>query len=119
MIVLALSCIAYIMVTFFATYAYFTLREQSKKISFIKGAVREMSVMMMAKRVKENFEEVEKMKATLQMLISTEQYEEAERFKKFIEEAENTAQKSLKNFQDLFKDSSCKLFVTDIKQDEE
>lgn len=119
MIVFALSCIAYIMVTFFAIYAYFTLRGQRKEISFIKGAVREMSVMMMAKRVKENFEEVEKMKGTLQMLISTEQYEEAERFKKFIEEAEKTAQKSLKNFQELFKDSSCKLFVTEIKRDEE
>lgn len=52
MIVFALGCIAYIMVTFFATYAYFTLRGQRKEISFIKGAVREMSVMMMAKRVK-------------------------------------------------------------------
>ena len=68
MIVFALSCIAYIMVTFFATYAYFTFRGQRKEISFIKGAVREMSMMMLAKRVKENFEEVEKMKGRFRCL---------------------------------------------------
>ena len=86
-IMLALSCIAYIMVVFFATYAYFTLREQRKQLTFVKGAVAEMTTIMMAERVQKNFEEVENIKRTLEHLVENEQYEEAERLQNFLEEA--------------------------------
>ena len=117
-IMLALSCIAYIMVVFFAIYAYFTLREQRKQLTFVKGAVAEMTTIMMAERVQKNFEEVENIKRTLEHLVENEQYEEAERLQNFLEEAEKNAVKALKHFQEAFKDSGCKIIVAGVKKDE-
>jgi len=97
-----LKIIAYIMtvlsygiLAYTAIALYFKMRRMQKDMYMTKEALREIFGMTMSLHVDSKFDQVEKMKETLQELIENEQYEDAERLRNAIEQAQEAAVKQM------------------------
>ena len=97
-----LKIIAYIMtvlsygiLAYTAIALYFKMRRMQKDMYMTKETLRKIFGMTMSLHVDSKFDQVEKMKKTLQELIENEQYEDAERLRNAIEQAQEVAVKQL------------------------
>ena len=97
-----LKIIAYIMtvlsygiLAYTAIALYFKMRRMQKDMYMTKEVLREIFGMTMSLHVDSKFDQVEKMKETLQELIENEQYEDAERLRNAIEQAQEAAVKQM------------------------
>lgn len=120
-ILFGLGAIAYLTTSFLAVSAYFYLRRQHEYIQKMKMSLEKILMISISDHVRDNFSELNELQKTYAELIQREQYEEAKELKSFIQEAEESALKSLRNFQDIFGVDVCKIIVTkkDVKSHEE
>lgn len=102
--------------TFFGVTAWFRLREVNKKADAMLRGVGLVTTIMMGQHVKENFEEVNRMKRTFDRLVENEQYEDAERMKAVIDKAERDALRSLEKFKETCGDA-VNVIVTKVNGD--
>lgn len=109
--VLVLGCIAYVAITCFVGTSYFKMRQMEK-------GIRQIFILTMSEHVQKNFEHVQKMKEALQELIADENYKEAAKLKAAINEAEESAIRSLKNFKEIAGDSIREVVVTNKKRED-
>lgn len=120
-ILFGLGAIAYLTTSYLAVSAYFYLRRQHEYIQKMKMSLEKILMISMSDHVRDNFSELNELQKTYAELIQREQYEEAKELKSFIQEAEESAVKSMHNFQDIFGVDVCKIIVTkkDVKSHEE
>ena len=81
--------------TFFAGYAFVTMRSLQKDVDGMKHAIAVTTTLTMGSHVKENFEMLNRMKEEFRNLVDSEQYEEAQKMQDAIEKAEHAAKVSL------------------------
>lgn len=108
--------VANFVLVFFAVTAWFRLREVNKKIGAMLRGVGLVTTMVMGQHVKENFEEVNRMKRTFERLVENEQYDDAERMKAVIDKAERDALRSLEKFKETYGDA-VDVIVTKVNGD--
>lgn len=113
-----LSSLTYAVTTTFAIMAWFRLRQVQKDIDLMERRTHQMYVMSMASHIQRNFEEVQHMKEVLEELIESENFEEAEKLQAAINEAEESAMRSLKNFKEIAGDSIREVIVTNKKRED-
>lgn len=113
-----LKIIAYIMtvlangmLAYTAIALYFKMRRMQKDMDLMKGLLRNMFAMTMSGHVQNTFDQVDKMKKTLQELVENEQYEDAEHLHNAIEKAQEGAMKQLETFKKLFGDDSIEINI--------
>ena len=94
--------VAYAAVVFFAIAAWFRLREMERRTKATLRGVSLLTTLAMGHHVKENFEEVNRMKRAFEQLVEEERYEDAERMKSVIDKAERDAERALEHFKDTF-----------------
>lgn len=109
---LIIMIVAYAMLTI-AVYIYMR-REQRKEIEDIKELLTRMFAVTMSEHLRNNFEQINKMKEDLQELVNDERYEDAKRLRAVIAKQELHAMKALRSFQEEFGDKVMKLEVTKI-----
>lgn len=104
-----LKIIAYIMtvlangmLAYTAIALYFKMRRMQKDMDLMKGLLRNMFAMTMSGHVQNTFDQVDKMKKTLQELVENEQYEDAEHLQNAIEKAQEGAMKQLEILKEHF-----------------
>ena len=84
--------------TFFAAFAFTSLRRLRKDVDSMGHGVAITTTLVMGSHVRENFEEVTRMKEAFNRLVENEQYEEAQKLRDAIEKAERAAKASLERF---------------------
>ncbi|MBP5425100.1 MAG: hypothetical protein J6Y33_03390 [Prevotella sp.] len=97
---------------YFAVTAWSELRRMKGGISDMKRALTVVTTITMASHVRENFEQLNKMKATLHLLVQNEQYKEAGEMKTAIMEMERSAKSALGLFDKLCGDGLFEVVVT-------
>ena len=102
-----MAIIANCFLTWFAITAWFELRR-------MKRAMAVVTTITMGNHVKDSFEQLNEMKAAFHQLVEEERYEEAERLKAAIANAERNAEHALKKLKDICGDS-CEIVVTKVK----
>lgn len=90
-----MTVLSYGILAYTAIALHFKMRRMQKDMYMTKGALREIFGMTMSLHVDSKFDQVEKMKETLQELIENEQYEDAERLRNAIEQAQEAAVKQM------------------------
>lgn len=100
--------------SFFAGYAFVTMRKMQKEVDGMRRSVMMTLTLVMGDHVKGNFEEVNKMRETMNHLVETEQYEAAQQMQGAIEKAEHTAMESLAKFKEAC-GSMAEIVVTQVK----
>lgn len=108
------TIIANCFLTWFAITAWFELRRMKRNLTGMERAMAVVTTITMGNHVKDSFEQLNEMKAAFHQLVEEEQYEEAERLKAAIANAERNVEQSLKKFKDIFGDS-CEIVVTKVK----
>lgn len=108
------TIIANCFLTWFAITAWFELRRMKHNLTGMERAMAVVTTITMGNLVKDSFEQLNEMKAAFHQLVEEEQYEEAERLKAAIANAERNVEQSLKKFKDIFGDS-CEIVVTKVK----
>lgn len=86
---------------FFAVAAWFRLHNVDKKMSAVLRGVSMVSTLTMGQYVKGAFEELERMRATMERLVEEDRFEEAKRLKDIIDKAEHDAKQSLEKFKEI------------------
>ena len=104
--------IAYFAMSFFAVSAWFRLRKQEKEMSRMNSLLHHLTAMVMGMHVQDNFDQVAKMRKTLDELVESENYEEAEKLKAAIDKMQEAAVQSLRNFREAFGDSIKEIVIT-------
>lgn len=113
---IVVSLICYCSLTFFAVSAWFALRRLQDDVNVMKKALRISTTMTMGSHLKDNFDELEKMKATLRRLVETEQYAEARKLQSAIAHAEQIVQEALQRFKETCGDTA-EIIVTHVETD--
>lgn len=108
------AVIANAAMTYFAITAWFELRRMKRDFAGVKRAMVVVTTITVANHVKDSFEQLNDMKETFSQLVEDEQYEEAERLKAAITDAERNAKATMKLFKDICGDS-CDVVVTKVK----
>lgn len=101
--------------TFFAGYAFITMRKLQKDVDGMWRSVTMTLTLTMGSHVKGNFDELNKMKETFNYLVDTEQYEEAQKMQDAIEKAERSAMASLEKFRETCGGNLAEIIVTKVK----
>ncbi len=109
------AIIANAAMTYFAITAWFELRRMKRDFAGVKRAMVVVTTITVANHVKDSFEQLNDMKETFNQLVEDEQYEEAERLKTAITDAERNAKAATKLFKDICGDS-CDVVVTNVKK---
>jgi len=109
------AVIANAAMTYFAITAWFELRRMKRDFAGVKRAMVVTTTITVANHVKDSFEQLNDMKDTFNQLVEDEQYEEAERLKAAITDAERNAKAATKLFKDICGDS-CDVVVTKVKK---
>ena len=110
-----MAIIANCFLTWFAVSAWFELRRMKRDFAGVKRAMVVTTTITVANHVKDSFEQLNDMKETFNQLVEDEQYEEAERLKAAITDAERNAKAATKLFKDICGDS-CDVVVTKVKK---
>lgn len=100
-----LTSISCLILSFSVITVWRRLRDIQKEMNSQKLVLREILDCSLSAHIQRNFDEVAKMKKVLQELVAKEQYEEAQHLKTFIEQVEESAEKSLRSFKEIFGDS--------------
>ena len=108
------AVIANAAMTYFAITAWFELRRMKRDFAGVKRAMVVTTTITVANHVKDSFDQLNDMKETFNQLVEDEQYEEAERLKAAITDAERNAKAATKLFKDICGDS-CDVVVTKVK----
>jgi len=106
--------LAFWSVAFFVFHTTKEIREIKRAVDGTRRSVKTILTISLGTAVRENFEEVNRMKRAFAHLIETEQYEEAEKLQEAIGEAEQTAVKSLEVFKSIDSEMT-KVIVTSVK----
>lgn len=101
--------------TFLAGYAFVAMRRLQKDVEGMRHSVMMTFTLTMASHVKENFEELNRMKEEFNRLVEAEQYEEAQRLQGVIEKAANAAKESLAKFNEVCGDNIAEIIVTKVR----
>ena len=109
------AVIANAAMTYFAITAWFELRRMKRDFAGVKRAMVVTTTITAANHVKDSFDQLNDMKETFNQLVEDEQYEEAERLKAAITDAERNAKAATKLFKDICGDS-CDVVVTKVKK---
>lgn len=109
------AVIANAAMTYFAITAWFELRRLKRDFAGMKRAMAVVTTITTANHVKDSFDQLNDMKETFNQLVEDEQYEEAERLKTAITDAERNAKAAMKLFKDICGDS-CDVVVTKVKK---
>lgn len=109
------AVIANAAMTYFAITAWFELRRMKRDFAGVKRAMVVTTTITVANHVKDSFDQLNDMKETFNQLVEDEQYEEAERLKAAITDAERNAKAATKLFKDICGDS-CDVVVTKVKK---
>ena len=109
------AVIANAAMTYFAITAWFELRRMKRDFAGVKRAMVVTTTITVANHVKDSFDQLNDMKETFNQLVEDEQYEEAERLKSAITDAERNAKAATKLFKDICGDS-CDVVVTKVKK---
>jgi hypothetical protein len=96
-----LTIIANGALAYFAITAWFELRRLKRKLTGMERAMTVVTTITMGNHVRDNFEQLNEMKATFLRLVENEQYEEAEELKNAIAKMELNAEHALKEFKDI------------------
>ena len=99
----------------FVLHATKELREIKHTVFGMRRAIKMVLTISLGTAVRENFEEVDRMKKTFAHLIESEQYEEAEKLHEAIKESEQAAFNSLKAFKESCGDDLMKIIFTSVK----
>jgi uncharacterized protein YqgV (UPF0045/DUF77 family) len=110
-----MSLIAFASMSFFVAYAITVLRNLRRAVYGLKRHVTIMETIIMGEHVRNNFEQLNEMKETFTRLVEDERFEEAERLKAAIANAERNAKAALKHFKDVCGDNLCEVIVTKAK----
>jgi hypothetical protein len=110
-----MAIIANCFLTWFAVSAWFELRRMKRDFAGVKRAMVVTTTITVANHVKDSFDQLNDMKETFNQLVEDEQYEEAERLKAAITDAERNAKAATKLFKDICGDS-CDVVVTKVKK---
>lgn len=110
------AIIASYFLTWFAITAWGELRRMNRKLAGMERAMSVVTTITMGNHVKDNFKQLNEMKATFLRLVENEQYEEASNLKAAIAEMERNAEASMKRFKDICGDDICKVVVTKEKK---
>jgi hypothetical protein len=108
------AVIANAAMTYFAVTAWSELRRLNRNFTGINRAMAIVTTITMGNRVKDNFDQLNEMKATFLRLVKNEQYEEAEKLKAIIAKMERNAEEEMKDFKDICGDH-CEVFMTKVK----
>lgn len=101
--------------TFFASYAFVTMRKLQKDVGGMKCATAMTLTLTMGSHVKQNFDDLNSMKETFNHLVETEQYEEAQKMHDVIEKAERAAMVALEKFRETCGSNLAEIIVTKVK----
>ena len=104
-IVVSVCFVSYSAVTFFAMEAWYMLRRQKSILEDIMFRQNRMGNIVFAEYVITNFEVLNRLKEQLRELVKDERYDQAEKMKGFIKEAEENAMYSLKKFREVYGDA--------------
>ena len=110
-----MAIIANCFLAWFAITAWFELRRMKRDFAGVKRAMVVTTTITVANHVKDSFDQLNDMKETFNQLVEDEQYEEAERLKAAITDAERNAKAATKLFKDICGDS-CDVVVTKVKK---
>jgi hypothetical protein len=100
---------------YFVLLATIDLSEIKHTVFGMRRAIKMVLTISFGNAVRENFEEVDRMKKTFAHLIESEQYEEAEKLHEAIKESEQAAFDSLKAFKESCGDEHTKIIFTSVK----
>lgn len=103
-IVVSVCFVSYSAVTFFAMEAWYMLRRQKSILEDIMFRQNRMGNIVFAEYVITNFEVLNRLKEQLRELVKDERYDQAEKMKGFVKEAEENAMYSLKKFREVYGD---------------
>ena len=108
------TIIANCFLTWFAITAWLELHRLKRNLTGMERAMAVVTTITMGNHIKDSFEQLNEMKAAFRQLVEEERYEEAERLKAAIANAERNVEQSLKKFKDICGDS-CDIVVTKVK----
>lgn len=114
-ILTVMTIIASWALVFFVLHTTKELREIKHTVFGMRSAIKTVLTISFGNAVRENFEEVDRMKKTFAHLIESEQYEEAEKLHEAIKESEQTAFNFLKAFKESCGDEHTKIIFTSVK----
>lgn len=109
------AIIANAAVTYFAITAWFELRRLKSDLAGMKRALAVTTTITIGDHVRDNFEQLNEMRAVLHRLVEGEHYEEAKELEEEIRKMEHHAEESLRHFKDICGDSLCDIVVTRVK----
>lgn len=109
------AIIANAAVTYFAITAWFELRRLKRKLTGMDHAMSVVTTITIGNQVKDNFDQLNDMKETFNLLVEEERYEEAEELKNAITNMERNAKAAMERFKDICGDS-CEVIVTKVKK---
>lgn len=101
--------------TFLAGHAFVAMRRLQKDVEGMRHSVMMTLTLTMASHVKENFEELNRMKEEFNRLVEAEQHEEAQRLQGVIEKAAHAAKESLAKFNEVCGDNIAEIIVTKVR----
>lgn len=109
--------VAYCGLASFACFALARLRRQEQDLRELKMMIAKIWELVMTNHLRSSFEALNDMRATLRELIDNERYEEAEKLKTVITEAEQSAMRELKCFEDIVGRDKVVVTVTSIRRE--
>ena len=109
------AVIANAAVTYFAIAAWFGLRRMKSGMDGMKRALAVTTTITIGDHVRDNFEQLNEMRAVLRRLVEDEHYEEAKELEKDIRKMEHHAEESLRHFKEICGDKLCDIVVTKVK----
>ncbi len=115
-IVMMLGAVAYAVMATFAFFAYFRLKRQDDDIRAIKNKLDKSLCILFGEHLRSSIGSLNDMKKTLSELVEDEMYEEAERLRKVIAQAEEGVISELEQYKEQFGDDSIKVEVTHVKR---
>jgi len=101
-------------ITYFAVSAWFKLRRMEKQMDEVKYAAMTAMAVTMGEHLRQSFNEINRMQDQLRSLVEQERYEEAERMKSFISDAQQSAMREMKKFKQHFGEDICDVNVMNI-----
>ena len=110
-----MAIIANCFLTWFAVSAWFELRRLKRKLTGMDHAMSVVTTITIGNQVKDNFDQLNDMKETFNLLVEEERYEEAEELKNAITNMERNAKAAMERFKDICGDS-CEVIVTKVKK---
>lgn len=111
------SCVAYLFLTFFTCHAYLRMKRQESEQNEMKIMLMKILAITMGEHLKSSFESVNDMKEALEELIEAERFEEAEKLKSVIADAERGAFMELERFRKHFGDECVDVKLMNVRRE--